>query len=66
VQGHTVHHVDTFAVAALKEGMQSGLPSVAFIIELKNGEYVFAQTSLRLFLTAADAFRVHYGDPRKE
>src|SRR5206468_1982837 len=42
-------------VAVLKAGMQSGKPSVAFGIVLPDGHWVFAETSLALFLTAADA-----------
>lgn len=59
--------VDDFTVCALDGGMKSGHPSVGIIIELDDGQrWVLAETSLRLFLTAADVFRARYGDPRVE
>lgn len=51
-------------IAALDSGMVSGLPSVAFGMVLPDGRWVFAETSLRLFLTAADALKARFGDPR--
>jgi hypothetical protein len=42
-------------VSALSHGMQSGLPSVAFIFDLPDGRKVVAHTSARLFITAAQA-----------
>lgn len=62
--GKVIHEVQNFAVSALPAGMESGKPSVAMIAELPDGSYVFAETSLVLFLTAADALRARYGDPR--
>lgn len=52
-------------VAVLEAGMVSGKPSIAFGIILADGRWVFAQTSLALFLTAADAFGAAKGDPRQ-
>lgn len=52
--------VENLEVAALEGGMQSGQPSVAFRIDLPDGRVVFAETSMRLFLGAADAFRARY------
>lgn len=60
------HHVQTFTVTALEGGMESGQPSVAVVIELEDDSYVFAETSLKLFLSAADALKAKYGDPRKD
>lgn len=51
-------------VAVLSQGMASGAPSVAVRVDLPDGRSVVAQTSLKLFLTAADAFKARYGDPR--
>jgi len=59
-------HGEWVAVAALKGGMSGGSPSVAVRIELKDGTIVFAETSLKLFLTAADVLKARHGDPRKE
>lgn len=53
-------------VTALEGGMASGNPSVGIAVERPDGSWLLAQTSLKLFLTAADAFRAKYGDPRQE
>lgn len=53
-------------VTALEGGMASGNPSVAIIVQTPDGRVLFAETSLRLFLTAAEVFRGKYGDPREE
>jgi len=62
--GKVIHHVQSFKITALKGGMTSGRPSIGLVIPLEDGSFVFAETSLRLLLTAADAFRIRYGDPR--
>jgi hypothetical protein len=38
-------------------------PTVAFVVETPDGRAVFAETSLRLFIDIAKAFRLKYGDP---
>jgi len=53
-------------VAALPQGLMSGKPSVSIRLDLPDGSVVIAETSLSLFLTAAETFMAHYGDPRKE
>ena len=40
-------------VAVLDKGMESGRPSVAIRIDLPDGKVVLAETSARLFCTAA-------------
>ena len=60
------HHVQEFSITALEGGMQSGNPSVAVVIELDDDSYVMAETSMKLFLAAADALKARYGDPRKD
>ena len=66
--GKREHHLGNNApairVAALEKGMVSGHPSLMIGIELPDGSVVKAETSLRLFLTAADAFKARFGDPR--
>jgi hypothetical protein len=62
-----IHLADDAKVdlAGLARGMQSGKPSVAFRIDLpEDGHIVIWETSLALFLSAADAFKAKYGDPR--
>lgn len=44
-------------MAYTPEGMVSRLPSIAIRIDLPDGNTVIAETSLALFLAAADAFR---------
>jgi hypothetical protein len=50
---------------ALPGGMASGAASISMRMDLPDGRIVFWQTSLALLLTAADAFKAKYGDPRK-
>ena len=47
-------------IASLEKGMTSGKPSVAIGIELPTGELVLAETSLVLFLNAADILRARF------
>lgn len=51
-------------VCALAEGMASGKPSVTVRMNLPDGSVVLGETSLALFLTAADLFKTSHGDPR--
>ncbi len=63
---HLGNNAPPIQVAALPGGMQSGLPSVTIRIDLPDGKVVLAETSLKLFLFAADALRAKFGDPNKE
>jgi hypothetical protein len=67
-QEHRIIHLGNDAppigISGLPGGMTSGKPSVMLRIDLPDGRVVMAETTLRLLLTAADAFRTHYGDPR--
>lgn len=56
---------EPIGVTGLHGGMESGLPSVALRIDLPDGRVVIAETSLALFLTAADALKARFGDPRR-
>lgn len=49
-------------VGALPGGMTSGKASVALVVRLKDGQLVFVETSLDLFLAAAAALRARYAD----
>lgn len=53
-------------VVALAGGMASGKPSVAVVVQTAEGQAILGETSLALFLTAADALRARHGDPRKD
>jgi hypothetical protein len=50
-------------VAALPRGTVSGKPTVTFRVDLPDGTVVLAETTLSLFLSAADAFKARHGDP---
>lgn len=50
-------------VVGLDNGMESGRASIAFGFLLPDGRWVLAETSLRLFLVAADVLKVRFGDP---
>ncbi len=49
-------------VAVLDAGMASGRPSIALRIDLPDGQHVIAETSARLFVTAARAISAKYPD----
>lgn len=51
-------------IAGLAGGMASGKPSVMIRIDRPDGRVTIAETSLALLLTAADALKARYGDPR--
>lgn len=59
-----VIEVDAAEVCGLSRGMESGKPSVAMRLDLPDGRTVIFQTSLQLFLTAADVLKAYHGDPR--
>lgn len=61
---HLGNDAPPIGVWALAGGMTSGKPSVAIRFDLPDGKIVIAETSLALFLSAADALRARYGDPR--
>lgn len=59
------HHVkEPATIGGLAGGMASGKPSVGIHFTLPNGEGVVFETSLALFLAAADALKARFGDPR--
>jgi hypothetical protein len=60
----TTGEADRLHVAGLAAGMTSGKPSVTLRLDFADGLSRVAQTSLALFLTAAEALRAAYGDPR--
>jgi hypothetical protein len=49
------------AIGILKNGTEKGEPVVIFRIDLPNGKVATAQTTLRLFQLAANAFAARYG-----
>ncbi len=51
-------------IGALAHGMESGKPSVGIALELPDGRIALGETSLALFLAAADTLKAVHGDPR--
>ena len=63
--GDVVRHGDELTpieVVTLAGGMVSGHPSVAIRIQCEDGSFVIAQTSARLFVTAARGIEGRYPD----
>lgn len=61
-RGTLIHYAGDLSVAVLPGGMESGRPSVTIRFDLPDGTTLIAETSLRLFLGAATAFRAKYGE----
>lgn len=57
---HVAKDAPAIQVAVLSGGMSSGRPSVAIRIDLPTGESVIAETSARLFCTAARAIEARF------
>jgi len=47
-------------IAALSKGMRSGKPSLSIRFDLPGGKIVVAETSMQLFLSAAELLRQRY------
>lgn len=61
---NVIHITTPMSVGGLAGGMGSGKPSVAIRFDLPDGNSIIAETSLELFLAAADALKTKFGDPR--
>ena len=59
---HLGNDAPPLQVALLDKGMGSGRPSVTLRLDLPDGRVVLAETSLRLFATAARGFAARYPD----
>ena len=65
ILGYKIHHVPSgFHMAALPDGTTGGHPSVAIRIDIGEQETVVAECTLKELLTAVDALKAKYGDPR--
>lgn len=51
-------------IAACPQGTEGGHPTVMFMLDVL-GTPIYGETTLALFLTAADTFKKKYGDPRQ-
>lgn len=59
---HLANGAKPVQVAVLPGGLRSGRPSVALRIDLPDGRVVIAETTARLFVTAARAIMARYPD----
>lgn len=59
---HLGNGAPAIEVAVLENGLASGRPSVALRLELPDGQTVVAETTARLFCTAARAIQAKYPD----
>jgi hypothetical protein len=57
---HLGNDAPPIRIAGLAHGMATGAPSVAIGIEIGDDTLVLAETSLALFLNAADMLRAKY------
>jgi hypothetical protein len=64
VERENIIELKTLEIGGLHNGTEAGNPTVSFAFKLPDGRAVFAETTMALFLTAADALRDLYGDPR--
>lgn len=63
--GHLIHLPGApLEIGVMPRGMASGEPAVMISVRLPNRKVVLAETSYRLFLTAADQIKSRWGDPR--
>lgn len=51
-------------IGALADGTEGGKPSIVIAAVTPDGKPVVIQTTLALFLSAGDAFKARWGDPR--
>ena len=51
-------------IGGMPEGTEAGKPIVMLGLEIDEGGWLVKQTTLSLFLSAADALKAKYGDPR--
>jgi hypothetical protein len=57
---HLANDAPPIQIAVLEGGLVSGRPSIALRIDLPNGKHVVAETTARLFVTAARAIEARY------
>lgn len=59
-----VEHVGEVSIGGMSRGTELGRPVVMIGLDLGDDGVLVAQTTLSLFLSAADALKAKYGDPR--
>ncbi len=67
-KGYTIYRLGDEAppiqVTGLADGTEANAPSVVIRLDIDNHRGVLAETTLKLFLSAADALKAKFGDPR--
>jgi hypothetical protein len=63
---HLANGAPPIQIAVLEGGLTSGRPSVAIRIDLPDGQTLVAETTARLFCTAARAIQAKYPDLFKD
>lgn len=58
-----IEHGAEMVIGGMPRGTASGKPTVMIGLEIPQG-FLVAETTLALFLTAADSLKAKYGDPR--
>jgi hypothetical protein len=51
-------------IGGMSKGTENGKPVVMIAIDTDDGDVMVIQTTLALFLSAADALKAYHGDPR--
>jgi hypothetical protein len=59
-----MEHEGQVTIGAMTQGTEKGKPVVMIGFDLGDDGVLVAQTTLTLFLTAADVLKARYGDPR--
>jgi hypothetical protein len=59
-----MEHEGQVTIGAMAQGTETGKPVVLIGFDLGDDGVLVAQTTLTLFLTAADVLKARYGDPR--
>lgn len=59
---HLANSAPPIQIAVMDRGLASGRPSVAIRIDLPDGRVVVAETTARLYCTAANAIMAKYPD----
>jgi hypothetical protein len=64
--GHLVHITNDaqIDIGGMPKGTKQGNPTVMFAFKTSDDKGVIVETTMALFLSAADALRNVYGDPR--
>lgn len=63
-QYEVIEYEGPISIGGMGQGTKNGNPVVMIGIDGSDGEVIVIQTTLALFLSAADALKAKHGDPR--